>query len=124
MSNYCQFHHSLLWEFHMSQLQMNMPFQVEVENGGKRFATFLLKIVSYEDLLCTSSSLGSIKKYCSSLAHPDEDKNRLRYRDKEGNIYGECLPSGCFCVLGNALYCERNETPRLQEHIFSSRFCL
>ena len=61
-----------------------MAFQVKVEYGGNRFATFLLENVSYGGLLC------SIKKYCSSLAHLAEDKIRLRYRDEDGDMVNVC----------------------------------
>ena len=58
-----------------------MAFQVKVEYGGKRFATFLLENVSYDDGL-----VSSIRNNCSSLAHLDADKIRLRYRDKDGDM--------------------------------------
>ena len=61
-----------------------MAFQVKVEYGGKRFATFLLENVSYDGLV------SSIRKNCSSLAHLDEDKIRLRYRDEDGDMVNVC----------------------------------
>ena len=85
-----------------------MAFQVKVEYGGKRFAAFLLENISYDGLVSSS-----IKKNCSSLAHLDADKIRLRYG------YGERLSSRFFffCVLaGKASYGERSERPRLQEN--------
>ena len=57
-----------------------MAFQVKVEYGGKRFATFLLENVSYDGLV------SSIRKNCSSLAHLDAYKIRLRYRDEDGDM--------------------------------------
>ena len=62
-----------------------MAFQVKVEYGGKRFAAFLLENVLYDGLVRSS-----IKKNCSSLAHLDADKIRLRYG------YGERLSSRFF----------------------------
>ena len=62
-----------------------MAFQVKVEYGGKRFAAFLLENISYDGLVSSS-----IKKNCSSLAHLDADKIRLRYG------YGERLSSRFF----------------------------
>ena len=61
-----------------------MAFQVKVEYGGNRFATFRLENVSYEGLLC------SIKEYCSSLAHLDEDKIRLHCRGEDGDLVNVC----------------------------------
>ena len=61
-----------------------MAFQVKVEYGGKRFATFLLENVSYDGLV------SSIRKNCSSLAHLDADKIRLRYRDEDGDMVNVC----------------------------------
>ena len=62
-----------------------MAFQVKVEYGGTRFAAFLLENISYDGLVSSS-----IKKNCSSLAHLDADKIRLRYG------YGERLSSRFF----------------------------
>ena len=62
----------------------NMAFQVKVEYGGKRFATFLLENVSYDGLV------SSIRKNCSSLAHLDADKIKLRYRDEDGDMVNVC----------------------------------
>jgi len=63
-----------------------MAFQVKVEYGGKRYATFLLENVSYDGLV------SSIRKnnYCSSLAHLDANKIRLRYRDEDGDMVNVC----------------------------------
>ena len=61
-----------------------MAFQVKVEYGGKRFATFLLENVSYDSLV------SSIRKNCSSLAHLDADNIRLRYRDEDGDMVNVC----------------------------------
>ena len=61
-----------------------MAFQVKVEYGGKRFATFLLENVLYDGLV------SSIRKNCSSLAHLDADKIRLRYRDEDGDMVNVC----------------------------------
>ena len=64
-----------------------MAFQVKVEYGGKRFATFPLENVSYDGLV------SSIRKNCSSLANLDADKIRLRYRDEDGdtvNVVNVC----------------------------------
>ena len=55
-------------------------YQVKVEYGGKRFATFLLENVSYVGLL------SSIKRSCSSLSHLDEEQIRLRYKDEDGDM--------------------------------------
>ena len=90
-----------------------MAFQVKVEYGGKRFATFLLENVSYDGLV------SSIRKNCSSLAHLDADKIRLRYRDEDGDMVNVCQ-ADFFCVLGNASHGQRSERPRLQENIHSS----
>ena len=46
----------------------------------------------------------------SSLAHLDQGKIRLFYRDKDGYLVN-IFSSGCFRVLGNASYCERSERP-------------
>ena len=92
----------------VSQQANEMAFQVKVEYGGKRFAAFLLENISYDGLVSSC-----IKKNCSSLAHLDADKIRLRYG------YGERLSSRFFffCVLaGKASYGERSERPRLQEN--------
>ena len=61
-----------------------MAFQVKVEYGGKRFATCLLENVSYDGLV------RSQRKNCSSLAHLDADKIRLRYRDEDGDMVNVC----------------------------------
>ena len=61
-----------------------MAFQVKVEYGGKRYATFLLENVSYDGLV------SSIRKNCSSLAHLDANKIRLRYRDEDGDMVNVC----------------------------------
>ena len=90
-----------------------MAFQVKVEYGGKRFATFLLENVSYDGLV------SSIRKNCSSLAHLDADKIRLRYRDEDGDMVNVC-EADLFCVLGNASHSKRSERPRQQENIHSS----
>ena len=79
MSNYNQCVHSL----GNLQLSVRMAFQVKVEYGGKCFATFLLENVSYDGLV------SSIKN-CSSLAHLDADKIRLRYRDEDGDKINVC----------------------------------
>ena len=55
-----------------------------MEYGEKRFATFLLENVSYHGLV------SSIRKNCSSLAHLDADKIRLRYRDEDGDMVNVC----------------------------------
>ena len=54
----------------------NMALQVTVEYGGERFATFLLRNVTYETLLQT------IQKSCSPLAHLGQDSIR-RYKDED-----------------------------------------
>ena len=61
-----------------------MTFQVKVEYGGKRFAPFLLKNVSYDGLV------SSIRKNCSSLAHLDAHKIRLHYCDEGGDMVNVC----------------------------------
>ena len=61
-----------------------MAFQVKVEYGGKRFATFLLENVSYDGLV------SSIRKNCSSLAHLDAHKIRLHYCDEGGDMVNVC----------------------------------
>ena len=58
----------------------NMALQVKVDYGGERFATFLLRNVTYETLLQT------IQRNCSPLAHLDEDSIRLRYKDEDGDF--------------------------------------
>ena len=45
----------------------NMALQVKVDYDGERFATFLLRNVTYETLLQT------IQRNCSPLAHLGED---------------------------------------------------
>ena len=74
-------HGNLLMNFSRCE---NMAFQVKVEYGEKRFATFLLENVSYDGLV------SSIRKNCSSLAHLDADKIRLRYRDEDGDMVNIC----------------------------------
>ena len=64
---------------------MKMAFQVKVKYGGKRFATFLLENVSYDGLA------SSIRKNCSSLAHLDAYKIRLRYREADLFSFSEML---------------------------------
>ena len=61
-----------------------MALQVKVEYGGKRFATFLLENVSYDGLI------SSIRKNCSSLAHLNAAKIRLRYYDEDGDMVNVC----------------------------------
>ena len=61
-----------------------MAFQVKVEYGGKRYATFLLENVSYDGLV------SSIRKNCSSLAHLDANKIRLLYHDEDGDMVNVC----------------------------------
>ena len=46
----------------------------------ERFATFLLRNVTYETLLQT------IQRSCSSLAHLGQNFIRLRYKDEDGDI--------------------------------------
>jgi len=55
-------------------------YEVKVEYGGQRFATFLLEDISYEGLLF------SIKKICSFLTHLDGDNIRLRYSHEDGDM--------------------------------------
>ena len=59
---------------------MMVSYQVKVEYGGQKSATFLLEDISYEGLLF------SIKKSCSSLAHLDGDNTRLPCCDKDGDM--------------------------------------
>ena len=54
--------------------------QVKVDYGGERFATFLLRNVTYESLLQT------IQRNCSPLAHLGQDSIRLRYKDEDGDF--------------------------------------
>ena len=70
--------------FRSHNKRTKMAFQVKVEYGGKRFATFLLENVSYDGLV------SSRRKNCSSLAHLDKGKIRLRYRDKDGDMVNVC----------------------------------
>ena len=58
----------------------NMALQVKVDYGGERFATFLLRNVTYETLLQT------IQSNCSPLAHLGKDSIRLRYKDEDGDF--------------------------------------
>ena len=67
-------------------MRTKITFQVKVEYGGKRFATFLLENVSYDGLV------SSIRKNCSSLAHLDADKIRLPFCDEDGDIVNVCEP--------------------------------
>ena len=55
----------------------NMALQVKVDYGGERFATFLLRNVTYETLL---------QRNCSPLAHLGQDSIRLRYKDEDGDF--------------------------------------
>ena len=57
-----------------------MALQVKVDYGGERFATFLLRNVTYETLLQT------IQRSCSPLAHLGQDSIRLRYKDEDGDF--------------------------------------
>ena len=54
-----------------------MALQVKVHYGGERFATFLLRNVTYETLLQT------IQRNCSPLAHLGQDSIRFRYKDED-----------------------------------------
>ena len=54
-----------------------MAWQVKVDYGGERFATFLLRNVTYKTLLQT------IQKNCSPLAHVGQDSIGLRYKDED-----------------------------------------
>ena len=58
----------------------NMVLQVKVDYGGERFATFLLRNVTYKTLLQT------IQRNCSPLAHLAQNSIRLRYKDKDGDF--------------------------------------
>ena len=60
-----------------------MALQVKVDYGGERFATFLLRNVTYETLLQT------MQRICSSLAHLGQDSIRLRYKDEGGDIQNQ-----------------------------------
>ena len=51
---------------------------------------FSLGNYHYEGVLCRSSYLGTIKKYCSSLPYLDEDKIRLHFRDEGGDMVNVC----------------------------------
>ena len=57
-----------------------MALQVKVGYGGERFATFLLRNVTYKTLLQT------IQRNCSPLAHLGKDSIRLRYKDEDGDF--------------------------------------
>ena len=57
-----------------------MALQVKVDYGGERFATFLLRNVTYKTLLQT------IQRNCSPLAHLGQDSIRLRYKDEDGDF--------------------------------------
>ena len=58
----------------------NMALQVKVDYGGERFATFLLRNVTYENLLQT------IQRNCSPPSHLGQDSIRLRYKDEDGDF--------------------------------------
>ena len=58
----------------------SMALQVKVDYDGERFATFLLRNVTYETLLQT------IQRNCSPLAHLGQDSIRLRYKDEDGEF--------------------------------------
>ena len=75
---------TLLGIYSSHDMRIKMAFQVKVECGRKRFATFLLENVSYDGLV------SSIRKNCSSLAHLDAYKIRLRYRDEDGDMVNVC----------------------------------
>ena len=89
-----------------------MAFQGKVEYGGKRFATFLLENVLYDGLV------SSIRKNCSSLAHLDADKIRLRYRDEDGDMVNVCQAD--LYAFSEMLCTVKVVRPRLQENIHSS----
>ena len=57
-----------------------MALQVKVDYGGERFATFLLRNVTYETLL------QSIRTNCSALANLGQESIRLRYKDEDGDV--------------------------------------
>ena len=57
-----------------------MALQVKVDYSGERFATFLLRNVTYETLL------QSIRTNCSALAHLGQESIRLRYKDENGDF--------------------------------------
>ena len=81
-------------------VRTKMAFQVKVEYGGKRFATFLLENVSYHGLV------SSIRKNCSSLAHLDADKIRLRNRNEDGDMVSVCEGNlFAFSEMGSVLVC-------------------
>ena len=82
MSNYKSIHSLRNLQSHNKRTKL--AFQVKVEYGGNRFATFLLENVSYDGLV------SSIRKNCSSLAHLDADNIRLRYRDEDGDMVNVC----------------------------------
>ena len=57
-----------------------MALQVKVDYVGERFATFLLRNVTYETLLQT------IQRNSSPLAHLGQDSIRLRYKGEDGDF--------------------------------------
>ncbi|XP_068686090.1 uncharacterized protein [Montipora foliosa] len=57
-----------------------MALQVKVDYGGERFATFVLRNVTYKTLLQTT------EKNCSPLAHLGQDSIRLPYKDEDGDF--------------------------------------
>ena len=57
-----------------------VTLEVKVDYGGERFATFLLRNVTYETLLQT------IQRNCSPLARLGQDSIRLRYKDEDGDF--------------------------------------
>ena len=57
-----------------------MALQVKVDYGGERFATFLLRNVTYKTLLQT------IWRNCSPLCHLGQDSIRLCYKGKDGDF--------------------------------------
>ena len=57
-----------------------MALHVKVDYGGERFATFLLRNVTYKTLLQT------LQRNCSPLAHLGQDSIRLRYKDEDGDF--------------------------------------
>ena len=87
-----------------------MAFQVKVEYGGKRFATFLLENVSYDGLV------SSIRKNCSSLAHLDADNIRLRYRDEDGDMVNVCQAD--LFALSEMLRTSKEVKDRVYKKIF------
>ena len=66
-----------------------MALQVKVGYGGERFATVLLRNVTYE-------TLQTIQRNCSLLAHLGQDSIRPSYKDEDGDFVTSVQTILCF----------------------------